>query len=192
MVATRTAALAALAASVLLAACGGADDRAPEPVTYQRHGVTATLPAGWQHAARSLTPNLTDPREVVALGTYPLRYRRTGCAHMPSSALDDLGPRDALVTLQERGRDPRSSWRGFPKRPAHFGPRLGGSSEASACVPRARFSDRWFGFSDGGRHFHVLVAFGPRAAAATRREAWAILDGLRVDPAVRPDWSSSG
>jgi hypothetical protein len=59
-------------------------------------------------------------------------------------------------------------------------------------VPAARFSDHWFGFTDAGRHFHVLVAFGPAASAATQTQAWQILDGLRVDPAVRPDWPSAG
>jgi hypothetical protein len=59
-------------------------------------------------------------------------------------------------------------------------------------VARARFSDHWFEFTDGGRHFHVDVAFGPRTPAATRRQAWAILDGLRVGRTVRPDWNSAG
>jgi hypothetical protein len=59
-------------------------------------------------------------------------------------------------------------------------------------VPSARFTDHWFAFTDGDRHFHVLVAFGPQAPAAGRREAWAILDSLRIDPRVRPGWRSSG
>ena len=88
---------------------------------------------------------------------------------------------------QESGAGPD-----FPARPSHFGPELGGPSEASACAPGAHFSDHWFGFSDGGRHFHVLVAFGPQASAEVQRQAWAILDGLRVDPGVAPDWQSSG
>jgi hypothetical protein len=185
--------VAALALAPLLGGCWGGDpDPHPKARAFTAHGITAALPAGWQRAAHRLTPNLSDPREVLAVGTYPLRYRRTGCAHMPSSALEDLGPRDALVTLQERGLDPHSSWRGFPRRPRRFGPSLGGPSEASDCVPRARFRDHWFTFADGGRHFHVLVAFGPNASPTTRGQAWAILDGLVVDPQVRPDWRSSG
>jgi len=150
------------------------------------------LPTGWQYAQRSLTPHLFDPREVLAIGTYPLRYRDGGCAHVAGRALEDLGPTDAFITLQERGRGSRRSRSGFPQRPARFGPRLGGRSEARQCVPQARFVDHWFGFSDGGRRFHVEVAFGPKASAPTRRRAWEILDGLRIDPAVRPDWRSSG
>jgi hypothetical protein len=111
---------------------------------------------------------------------------------MPGSALEDLGPGDAFVTLEERGLDPGSTWIGFPARPAHFGPELGGPSEAGACTPGTHFTDHWFTFSDAGRHFHVMVAFGPRASTDVQRQAWAILDGLRVDPSVVPDWRSSG
>ena len=113
------------------------------------------------------------------------------CAHVPGSVLEDVRPGDAFVTLQERGLG-AAAGPDFPARPAHFGPELGGPSEASACVPSARFADHWFGFSDGGRHFHVMVAFGPQASADVRRQAWAILDSLAVDPSVVPDWKSSG
>ena len=129
---------------------------------------------------------------MLAVATFELRYRRTACAHVAGSALEDLGPGDAFVTLQERGLDPGSTWAGFPHRPARFGPELGGRSEASECVPAARFRDHWFEFTAGGRHFHADVAFGPRASPETRAQAWAILDSLRVDPQVRPDWPASG
>jgi hypothetical protein len=165
---------------------------APPMTTVQAHGLTAELPQGWQSATDSLTPHLVDPREELAVATFPLRYRQTGCAHVPGSALDDLGPGDAFVTLQERGLGVPEAASGFPARPAHFGPELGGASAASRCVPGARFEDHWFGFSDGGRNFHVMVAFGPQASAEVQRQAWAILDSLGVDPGVVPDWQSSG
>jgi hypothetical protein len=160
--------------------------------SVRAHGLTAELPSGWQAASESLTPHLTDPREELAVGTYPLSYRQTGCAHMPGSALEDLGSGDAFVTLEERGLGVPDGEGDFPPRPARFGPALGGPSEAGTCAPGAHFSDHWFGFSDGGRHFHVLVAFGPAASAEVQRQAWAILDGLRVDPGVVPDWQSAG
>jgi len=182
-----------VALALWAAACGGSEaPRAPRLVRVGGHGLTVSMPAGWHAAHASLTPHLGDPREVLAVATFPLRYRRTACAQVAGSALEDLGPTDAFVTLQERGLDPHSTWPDFPERPAHFGPRLGGPSDASACVPGARFSDHWFGFTAGGRHFHADVAFGPDAGAATRARAWAILDSLRVDPRVRPDWRSSG
>jgi hypothetical protein len=179
------------------AGCGtagepGAAAPAARPVPFEAHGLTVALPPPWRPARERLTPNLVDPREVLAVATFPLRYRRTVCAHVAGSALEDMGPYDAFVTLQERGLDAGSAWSDFPARPARFGPRLGGPSEASACVPGTRFSDHWFAFTAGGRHFHADVAFGPEAAASTRAEAWAILDGLRVDPQTRPGWQSSG
>jgi hypothetical protein len=184
----------AAAAALAVSACGeeAAAPAAPRLVTERAHGVTVELPPGWQPARVSLTPDLLDPREVVSVATFPLRYRATRCGHIAGSALEDLGPRDAFVTIHERGVDPASSWPDFPPRPAHFGPALGGPSEASGCVPSARFTDHWFGFSDAGRHFHVEVAFGPETPAAVQREAWGLLDSLRIDPGVRPDWRSSG
>jgi hypothetical protein len=191
--ADRFAALA-LASTLAVIACGEEPASAPptQLVTDQTHGLAVELPPGWQHATASLTPGLVDPREVLSVATFPLHYRPTECAHVAGSGLDDLGPHDAFLTLQERGLDRDATWRDFPPRPARFGSELGGPSEASACVPSARFTDHWFAFTDGDRHFHVLVAFGAQAPAAVRDEAWAILDSLRIDPQVRPDWRSSG
>src|SRR4051812_8750439 len=171
-------------AAVVLSGCG-AHAAAPAPA-YTAHGVSVELPAGWQPAHETLTPQLSDPREVLSVGTFALRYRKGECAQMPSSALADLGPGDALVTLQERGRDAGPD--GFPPRPQHFGP--GPGIESVECVPD-RLAAHWFGFSDGDRRFHALVVFGRDAPPAVHDQAWAILDGLRVDPGVRPDWSSS-
>jgi hypothetical protein len=183
----------AVVALLLLAACGEDDPvrprATPAPVVATGRGVSVELPVGWQAAPSTLTPHLDDPREVLAVGTYPLRYREADCAHVPTSALQDLGPGDAFITLQERGNGASS---GFPPRPARFGPELGGPSEASACAPDARFTDHWFTFSDGGRRFHVEVAFGPAASPTVRAQAWAILDHLRIDPSVTPDWAFAG
>ena len=186
--------LLVMSAALLIMACGA---EPPERVasalpSVVANGLIAQLSAGWQAAPSALTPHLQDPREVLAIGTYPLRYRETDCAHVPGSALEDLGPGDALVTLQERGLDRGSLWSGFPERPARFGPELGSRSEASQCVPAARLIDHWFAFTDGDRHFHVLVAFGERASPAVREQAWSILDTLRVDPSRVPDWQSAG
>jgi hypothetical protein len=175
----------------VLAGCGQQAGAASAPVTYQAHGLTVQLPDGWQHAEGRLT-RLEDPREVLSVGTFPLHYRQVGCYQLPTSALEDLGPGDALVTLLERGADAHSSWPDFPPRPAHFGPLPDDRSEARECAPSGRFSDHWLRFTAAGRHFHLLVAFGPEASAATREQAWSLLDGLQVDPEPKPDWQSAG
>ena len=161
---------------------------APPTTPFSAHGLILPLPAGWHPGRVRLTPHLVDPREVVAAATFPLRYRDLGCAaQIPVSALRDLGDGGAFVTLFERGRGAAGS--GFPPRPAHFGPHLGGPSEAVTCVPG--IEDHWFEFSDRGRRFHAEVSFGPHATAATRAQAWRLLDALRVDPNRRPDWRSA-
>jgi hypothetical protein len=196
--------LSVLVTIVGIAACGGddevpagRDDRALADARLDRRvegarGVAVVLPVGWRAANESLTPALTDPREVLAVATFPLRHRESGCAHVAGAALSDLGPQDAFVTLQERGLDPGSTWPDFPARPARFGPSLGVRSEAAACVPSARFTDHWFGFTDADRHFHVLVAFGPDASPAVRDQAWRVLDSLQIDPNMPPDWRAAG
>jgi hypothetical protein len=170
-------ALAIATAIVALASSGcgeAARSAAPAPAAYRTHGLAVELPPGWQHATTRLT-TITEPVDVLAVATFPLRYRRVGCDHMPSSALLDLGPGDALVVLFERQQA------SFAPRPEHFGPMPEDGSEAPACVPTARFTDHWFTFSDEGRNFHVLVAFGPSASPDTRRQAWGILDELKVE-----------
>ena len=187
--------LIAMAAALALSACGEQTAAAPRAqlVNDPVHGIAVELRPGWQRATVSFTPGLEDPREVLSVGTFPLRYRETACGHVPTSALEDLGPGDAFVTLEERGLDPHSTWPDFPPRPAHFGPELGGTNaDASECAPGARFTDHWLGFTESGRHFHVLVAFGVQAPAAVQREAWQILDSLKIDPRIQPDWRSSG
>ena len=194
---TRPAAvIASLAASSLpLTACGSSGHahrsaHVPRPthVIDRAHGISFDLARGWHRASMNLTPHLADPREVLSAGTFVPRYRRTACAQAPGSALEQLRAGGAFVTVQERGR---GSAGGFPRRPKHFGPNLGGPADFHSCVPGAHYLDHWFAFAVGGRHFNVDVAFGPRASRVTQSQAWGLLDSLTVDPRVRPSWRSS-
>lgn len=176
-------------AGAIAVVAGCADDESRTTTPASGRGITAQLPEGWRVARTSLTPHLGDPRQAFAAATYPRRYRRTQCVHVPGSALEDLGPRDAFVELEERGTGGGGI---FPRRPERFGPSLGTTSESTECVPRASFREHWFEFTDAGRNFHVRVAFGLEATARTQDEAWSILDSLRIDPAVRPYWENAG
>jgi hypothetical protein len=49
----------------------------------------------------------------------------------------------------------------------------------------------WLPFSDAGRRFYALLVLGRDAPASIRAEAFAILDRIRFDPKVKPDWDSS-
>jgi hypothetical protein len=60
------------------------------------------------------------PREILSAATFPLRHRPTDCDAFAGSARHDLGPRDAFLTVLERGHDDNSQWSDFPPRPARF------------------------------------------------------------------------
>ena len=157
-----------------------------------RWGYTVAVPDGWHRAEASLTPNLIDPREILAVATFP--FPRGG---EPCDSLERVPAAEAFVTVQERahGADGRE---GFPARPASFepDPQLPGLSEWPYCdgyaEPPIPMLDYWFGFSDVGRAFHVFVGIGKDAPSEVRRDAFDILDSLRFDPAVKPDWPSAG
>jgi hypothetical protein len=176
----------AVAAILLIAGCN--DEKPPtRRATQAGHGLAVELPPGWRATRASLTPNLgPDPKQVFAAANYPLRYRAHQCAQAPVSALEDLGQRGAFVELEERRHVKGYGGGEFPRRPAHFGPTLGSPSEAVDCVSKkTRMSERFFGFTDQGRHFYVRVAFGPAAPKGAQDEAWRVLDSLKVDPAGR-------
>jgi hypothetical protein len=189
----------AAAAAVLVAGCGaeGASERARTPTAWTTHrsadwGYAVGFPESWQRATESLTPRLTEPREILSLGTFPMRYAERDCEHVPTAALESMSEEDVLLTILERGAAGRSEWEGFPPRPASFAFEPDRGSEAPWCVRRpVRFVDHWFGFTDAGRHFHVLVALGHSSPAELREQAYRILDTLRFDPDVRPDWPAS-
>jgi hypothetical protein len=151
---------------------------APSGPSASGDGIRYAIPAGWHAAARSLTPNLTNPHEVLSVGTGALPVGGR-CAQFPSAALAALGPTDALVTVQER----LGSVVRFPKRPRRFALPRANTSEAAQCAgPGASFISYWFEFRDNDRGFHVLIALARAAPAARVHEALAVLDSLRITP----------
>jgi hypothetical protein len=168
----------------------GARGELASPRAYQdrRWGYTVALPDRWYRAETSLTPSLVDPREILAVATFPIPL---------CNSLERVPPADVFVTVQERahGADGRE---GFPARPASFepDPALPGLSTWPYCdgyaEPPIPMLDYWFGFSDAGRAFHVFVGIGKNAPSDLRRDAFDILNSLRFDPAVKPGWRSAG
>jgi hypothetical protein len=132
-------------------------------------------PADWHRAARSLTPHLTDPREVLSIATFPLRRGPAGpCAQAPVAALRALGPRDVLISFLERPR---------PAGEPPGRPRLGAAApmEWGACAGRSeRIEQHWTPFRLRGHGFYVFVGFGRRVTAERRRQAVQVLDSFRV------------
>ncbi|HJY31533.1 MAG TPA: hypothetical protein VJ573_01425 [Actinomycetota bacterium] len=153
---------------------------------------TVDLPAGWLASEEAINPWVSSPREILAVATYPLR--RGGEAvvdfQLPSRAVEDLGPKDVLIWLNE------SDGPGdFAERPARFGPcePCGGDDWTRLCAeptgdtPRLslpRIHAWWFGFADQGRGFYVFVGMGEHAFQDPERaqQAWEVLDSLRFLP----------
>jgi hypothetical protein len=172
---------------LLLVAAGCSDEerRAPvspaaSPVRSDEHRFTYELPAGWERATRSLTPNLGNPVEILAAGTVQdMRPNEGYCGHMPVGAIERMGPRDVFVTVMEGfGESPA------PERPQRFTlPDEQEQSDATECAhgepPLAVY---WFEFRDARRRFYVLVALGRDAPLDRREEALGLLDSLRFEP----------
>jgi hypothetical protein len=183
--------------SFAMGACAQAE--APPAWTAYRSaewGYSVSFPANWQRATRSLTPKLTDPREILSLGTFPLRYRPTNCEAFAGSAQQDLGdpgrpahhPESGIPT-PEQGY-PEGKIVNVPPRPGRFGPESGSGTRTTDC-PGSQASVQWINFRDAGRYFYALLAFGRSAPVELRHDAYRILDSLRLDPSVKPDWPAS-
>jgi hypothetical protein len=165
----------------------------PAPGRYEdaRWGYSVLIPPGWHRAERPVTA-LTDPVETLVVATYRPRSGDERCGPLAFAGFD---ANQALVTVLERGLDPQSEWPDFPPRPRHFAYEGGQSSEFSECLSTTEgipLKDHWFRFTDAGRHFHVLVAIGGDAPPSAEGEAYGLLNSLRFDPSVKPDWRSSG
>lgn len=189
----RATAVLAVASAGLLAACGEQGSRLANragsagPTTYRsaEWGYRVSFPSGWRRAHGRLSPKVTNPREILSLGTFPLRYRPTDCEAFAGSAQQDVGPRDAFLTIQESSaRSPDL----FSLRPRRFGPtaKAPGQPEAvkpieAGSCPHSDALVHWFPFRDAGRAFYVLFAYGRSAPRELRAEAYGILDSLRFD-----------
>jgi hypothetical protein len=149
-------------------------------VSFQsvRYHYQVSYPSNWHRASTSLTPNLSDPHEILTVGTGALPVGGPRCAQVPVDALEAVGATGALVSIQERA--PANSENGFPPRPIGFRLRPTPALEIPACLaPRRRPSLYWIPFRDHSRYFYALVALGHSATSRTRDDAIRVLDSLR-------------
>lgn len=159
-----------------LAGCG--EERAGEEARWVAYrdrelGLAVRYPQEWHRASERLTPHLADPKEVLSLGTFPLRPGGDRCSHMPVRALEDFGPEDAFVSIQERA-NPRE--REFLPRRVFRAP--DDLHTGRFCVPDEHRADEWLFFSDKGRGFYAIVALGTQASPETRDELVHVLNSL--------------
>ncbi len=175
-----------MVAAVLATGCGAAGTVAPEfksgsrgaHVTDGRHGYSVALPAGWYRAARNLTPNLVDPREILSVATYPLRYkararcRIPGC---PTPALNGFRATDILMSIQERTHARRATKDVAFDLERRQVVRGGTGNCARGLVAWYAFDD----FAEAGRSLYVLVVVGKHAPATARADLRRVLNSLR-------------
>ncbi len=143
-------------------------------------GFSVSYPATWNRATTTLTPQLSDPHEIFAVGSYPLHPgARAHCVQYPVNAIEDLRPADALVWLAERQAG--GSFR--PRRGLFLRSDLRATDESPACLQEPKvFFHGITAFEDRGRDFEVYVAWGSDAPVKTTRAALAVLDSLQFDP----------
>jgi hypothetical protein len=179
-----------LVAAVLASGCGAARTVAPEfesggegtRITNARHGYSVALPAGWHRAGRNLTPQLMDPREILSVATYPLRYtRRARCRipGCPTPALNGFRATDILMSIQER-LHARTATEDVA---IDLERRQAGLGAGPGSCTRGRIA--WYAFeafAEAGRSLYVLVVVGKRAPATARADLKRVLGSLRFSP----------
>jgi hypothetical protein len=145
----------------------------------ERRGFEVTFPSRWQRARRVLTPALTDPREILSLGTVRpvVNGPSSRCAQHPLATLRRVGPRDVFVTLLERTNQ---ADKGMVPGPPQLAAVKADDSEIPACLGRnVPFKTYWMPFSSGGRGFYAAAAIGDDVPARGRARVQAVLDSLR-------------
>jgi hypothetical protein len=197
--------LALTGLAAILASCGKSQSRTAAtggegvettPPGWTRYedrswGYSVAYPGDWRLATQRRVPSMGDPVVILSLATFPLRPDDAAYP-IPRHGFD---ADEVFLTIQERGLDPQSDWRTFPPRPANFRYEPGQGSVPADYLRRDwgfPFADHWFNFSDAGRHFHVQVGIGGSAPAEAGEQAYRILDSLRFDAGVKPDWPSAG
>lgn len=167
-------------ATPLVGSCGEGSVQIVDPA----RGFEVEYPEGWFLASESVTPYAGVGPDLFAVGTFVLRPDESRCAHMPVGALDDLGPTDAFVAVEER-IGPNSSDLSEP-RPATFQTLDGvdtgtGLFECTDVSEREGFGVlRMVSFAESGRSFIVIIAIGREASDDRVAEAGAVLDSFTV------------
>ena len=174
---------------MLATGCGATGTVAPElrsrsegsRITDARHGYRVALPAGWFRARRNLTPELLEPREILSVATYPLRYQRRARCRIPgcpTPALNGFRATDILISIQERVHA-RTTTEDVAIDLERRQTDLGGTG---SCT-RGRVA--WYAFesfAEAGRSLYVLVVVGTRAPPTARADLKRVLGSLRFSP----------
>lgn len=155
-------------------------------LTSVRHRLRVTYPRSWHVGRGQLLPLMARPGAILAVGTFPPHPQpRRACSHAPDFPQLSVGPRQALVVVEEDTRG--LAWLA-PDRPRRFrllrqlrrvepGER-GRQIFPWHCLNRAGIAGLWSQFGDAGRLLTVTAIVGRKASARVQREALAVLQRL--------------
>jgi hypothetical protein len=157
---------------------------------------TVTYPSDWVVSDVPINDRVCSPFEILALATYPLRPGGDAVidAQLPSKAVEDLGPNDILIWVNDAGsacggKRTSDDGSGFPERPERFTPSAPCENWTRLCPTDGRdlvpgIRGWWIGFQDAGRGFYVFVGMGEQAFEDPERAqlAWDVVDSLRFSP----------
>jgi hypothetical protein len=151
-------------------------------------GFSVAYPLDWVPSEVPVNTWVSSPFEILALATYPLRPGGHGVTdgQVPSNAIDDLGPDDVFIWVNDGGEGD-----GFPPRPDSLDhAALCGGAELlcrdlegrDLGIPDVRAW--WFYFEDHGRGIYVFVAMGEDAFQdpARSQAAWDVVNSLGFMP----------
>lgn len=169
---------------------------APAPTGWRKHhapelGVRATIPDGWHLADEPLT-NTVDPREVLALATYPLKGggKAGGPCFTVQRALEPMPADGTLIWLLEYRPTRGDVWADlprsrFPQRPDNYALSRA-DLQPGVCGAAFGLSTT---FRDADRPFQLWLLLGDKVSEARLKEVTQILDGLGFPdlPAPPPD-----
>jgi hypothetical protein len=145
------------------------------PVTK---GFSVRYPSTWHLAKTPLTPDVTDGREIVSIGSYPLPAGANDCTHGPTKAIAALPTNGALISIQDRTDQmlfgPRPIFPAADDAAARY-------DQPAACVTGTAYEHWWFMFDEHQRSFQVLVAFGSQASQQTKTDAWNVLNSMYMN-----------
>jgi hypothetical protein len=147
--------------------------------TSAAEGFAISYPPGWNKSDVILTTHV--PMELAALGTFPMHVKTgPGCVQLPTQALTDMGPSDAIVVVWAYA--PTEATSALPQRPSSFEPSDGSTNDDSPQCVRGpvTFDHYLIAFQDHGRVFEAFVAIGKQASDSTRDDAWGILDTMSI------------
>jgi hypothetical protein len=147
-------------------------------VVFDAQGDTIVLPRHWQRADTALAPELADPSEILAIGTFPLDVTDHDAVCVgnapPASALEAMTSNDGFVWMVE--------WYGAAStdrpRPTHFAAR---QFDPRKCVNDAypHLTSRSITFKEHERVLNIFIVAGADISAKRERQLYKTLDSLQ-------------